>query len=440
MPNNELQELLGARFERYTHSTNESVWTAIEAQLDEEKSNRIGFWFWIFNGLAATLLIGIMVESGMRTDLHSSTHISKATSLKEIGTEQTENSAKINDVKESSVENSSSNTLSSAGSSTENGSLDKGFANHLSTGSLSKEELKKEKIDQGKTEDDLIRKEQSTIEIAGFSADQNAEVKPEIASKKLLDVNSLSTRSISSNPTEKRAFKVLPKSLLLPKTPYFKRLPIHLGFEFSYLDKIRLSSKSTPVTSQSVDTSYAWTNDQLAKNRHFELSFLSQFDLTPRFSASIGFGYSRSQYTKDTSSVGLTSSLEPPKEANQRLFAVPIQAKYAFFRKNRFALSAGLTAQMEFGRNQYTESSFENSTTVTFPQPLTVESLIVTEQQIQQFALEPFMQLSIGLSPRFTAYANVGYRTYLWQKTTPISESSKTNFLLADFGLQFRIH
>ena len=74
MPNKELQELLSARFDGHTHTTDESVWSAIESQLDEEKSDRAAFWFWIFNGIAAkkyryhgSLVFLITLKSGIIT-------------------------------------------------------------------------------------------------------------------------------------------------------------------------------------------------------------------------------------------------------------------------------------------------------------------------------------------------------------------------------------
>lgn len=430
MPNKELQEILGARFEGHTHSTNESVWTAIESQLDAEKSDRIGLWFWIFNGIAATFLIGILIQSGIRTEISSNTQISKTATQKEIRNEKIENSTALNEINQSSVTTSLSKT-----SSPENSSVD----NRRITNSSKNERVIENSLQQER--DALVRDHQelkseepaSSNNLTGQFASKQESVNSD-------QLNPLNRRTYSADLNRSDIIEILPKSLSAPRAPYFRRLPIHLGVEFTYLNKVRLSSKSAPSAAPTPDTSYTWTNDELAKNRHFELGFLSQFDFTPRFSTSIGFAYSSSQYLKPTTPGTLTSTFDGPIEASQWLIAIPIQAKYAIYKKNRFALSAGLTTQMEFGRNIYSESSIETSTIVTFPEPLSEEALIVTKQRIRQFALEPFMQLSIGISPRIKTYINLGYRTYIRAFNGSISQQSKMNYIHTDFGLQFRIH
>lgn len=429
MPNKELQEILGARFEGHTHSTNESVWTSIEARLDTEKSNRIGLWFWIFNGIAATVLLGIMVESGIRTEISSSTQISKTAAQQKIGNKETENSTEINEINHSSVHNSPA----------ENSSIENSSAYNRGVSNLSKDELKIKTSLHQKLADHTQSPQTLKNEGSVSFHDQKEHLAAEPKSEESDGVNPLIRRALSAELDQSRVFELLPKSLSAPRSPYFKRLPIYLGVEFTYLNKIRLSSKTSAGVA-TPDTSYKETNDQLAKNRHFEYGFLAQFDFTPRFSTSVGFAYSSSQYLKPTSIGAWTPLLDGPIEASQWLIAIPIQAKYAIYKKNRFALSAGLTAQMEFGRNTYSKSSIETSTIVTFPLPLSEEVIIVTEQRIRQFAIEPFMQLSIDISPRISTYINLGYRSYIREFNGTVSENSKMNYINTDFGFQFRIH
>ena len=112
MPNKELQELLSARFDGHTHTTDESVWSAIESQLDEEKSDRAAFWFWIFNGIAATLLVGLIFQSSIRTGSLSSSSESQLAEdrvKQEVKIEPVSNQSESSNKEKSILNESSSN-------------------------------------------------------------------------------------------------------------------------------------------------------------------------------------------------------------------------------------------------------------------------------------------------------------------------------------------
>ena len=110
MLNNELQELLSARFEGHTHSTDEAVWSAIEAELDAGQSDRAGIWFWIFNGLAATVLFGLMFQSGNRSTVSTE---SSGVQLSEIIQKET-TSGEMNETNEIQANSNLENTESDA--------------------------------------------------------------------------------------------------------------------------------------------------------------------------------------------------------------------------------------------------------------------------------------------------------------------------------------
>lgn len=423
MPNNELQELLGARFERYTHSTNETVWTAIEAQLNAEKSNRIGFWFWIFNGIAAFLLIGIMVASGIQTAPLSKSQISTINSESKFEKNKDQNSFELKEVPNTSIINSSTVNSTAYTKSTTSASL-----NDLQNGKLNNNSMI------------AFPTQQKSDEIIEQKSDQNQSV---IAQKTIENPRSISatltTRSISANLFEMKQNEILPKSLIATKTPYFKRLPIHLGLEFTYLNYTRLGTKSTPIIA--ADSSYNdYMNIQLGKSRHFEFELFSQFDLTPRLSASIGLAYSFSTLDSIASIVIISGNLSSIITAKQQLFAVPVELKYAFVQKNRFALSLGMTAQTEFGQNEYLKTTYDNMGISGFPENIIEETTSISNYSIKQFAIEPFIQFSMDISPRISSFINLGYRAYLHGTDEMENIQSTSNYFNSDFGLQFQIH
>ncbi len=423
MPNNELQELLNARFDGYSHSTNESVWSAIELQLDAKKSDRSGFWFWIINGIAATLLVGLVFQSSFKVTSVSNlsqVQVEKSTTKQEIKEEQNPNRSEV-----SKNKNPTLSELSEGKPSLIESSNSQQFAEESKTVIAVQREVP------------VLKNTSKGIKFVPFSSNLS-KASTQIAPKKE-DIANLSTRALESiGQTEITNFRT--PTTISNKSDYFRQLPIHLGFEVTYLRRSRAGTDWLAV----IDTGYQFVNNQLGNNRHFEFNLFTQFDFTKRFSTSIGIGYSSSKFDVKTSQPStLSGAYSGSVTSDQRILTVPIQSKFVFFQQNRFSLSAGLTFQGEFEQNVYLEivkTAQPPAIVTSTPVALTAESIIVTKQSIQQFAIEPFVQLSIGISPRLSTFANLGYRRYFNQSELKNISPNKLNFMNADFGINFRIN
>lgn len=416
MPNNELQELLGARFEGHTQPTDESVWSAIESQLDGDKSDRAGIWFWIFNSMAATLFIGLMVQSNLRTE--PLFNLSQSQLAKSMIKQETETTQISNQHEVSKGAISTDTKVKNVLTSNETSVF---FADEKA--SISKPEKPPYIGDKNKNR---------TNALLDPNVRKKTETKQEITQK--LPVSDL----YPTNPRLGLDLPIVGTPILLgrQKSRTLKNIPIHLGFEFSYLHKTREENLSAAPP----DSNYTWSNNSIEENRHFEFSFLSQFDLSKRFSVSTGLGYSYSNFKYDHPPGPNFNNLQDPIEANQRILTIPIQAKFAFIQQNRLSLSAGLTFQGEFGSILYSESIEQpDFTTIAFA-GIPTQSTVVSEKRIQQLAIEPFVQLSIGISPRFSTFANFGYKRYFGKTITGNSLPKKLNYINADIGILFRIH
>ncbi len=420
MPNNELKELLNARFDGYTQSTNESVWSAIELQLDAKKSDRAGFWFWIFNGIAATLLIGLVFQSsfkGTSVSSLSQIQVENNTIKQEINEEQNPNRSEV-----SKNENSALSDLSEGKPSLSEPSNSQQFAEESKTVILVQREIP------------VLKNTSKGIKSVPFSSNLS-KVPTQIAPKNESMANLPTRPPESTGHTKITNFRT--PTTIRNKSNYFRQLPIHLGFELTYLQRSRTGTDWPTV----IDTGYQFVNNQLSNNRHFEFNLFTQFDFTKRFSTSVGIGYSSSKFDYQNSQLAILSSYSGSITADQRVLTVPVQAKYAFFQRNRFSLSAGLTFQGEFGRILYSEPKEESWTiSISLPQNLSEEVIIITKQPIRQFAIEPFVQLSIGIFPRLSTFANLGYRRYFNQSESKNISPNKLNFMNADFGINFRIN
>jgi hypothetical protein len=415
MPNKELQELLSARFDGHTHTTDESVWSAIESQLDVEKSDRSAFWFWTFNGIAATLLVGLIFQSSMRTGSLSSlskSQLAEDRVKQEVKIEPVSNQSELLN-KEKSIFNESSSNESKT--------------NHLI---------------QTKTASGVSTPLRHISKSTESSQSTNAISTPLIgtANNNNSQIDNLKTRILTTSFPAQIISEVLPKSTSRNSGDFFQRLPIHLGTEFTYLRRTRTEIDWIAIA----NSGYASVNSQLATNRHFEFSLFSQFDFTKRFSASIGIGYSSSKLSIDDpspSSFLTDTMIAGAAKSDQRILTIPIQAKFAFFQKNRFALSTGLTFQGEFGRTLHSDIEQETSVSTNLdPSQVNESIVIVAKHRIQQFAFEPFLQLSVGISPRISTFANLGYRTYFGQAKEGSISPNKLSFINADIGINFRIH
>lgn len=435
MPNNELQELLGARFDRHTHPTDESVWNAIEAELDEEKSDRAGIWFWIFNSIAATLIVGLMFKPYFsdETKVDTKSHLVAKNTNASINTTAKQSATKSH-TEDSNSPELENGAIQNAIPVQDNEPLKNRF--HVMDSGISLADNAPAPtadlniLNERKT--DRIKEQSSTLDQIETAENHTASNLPFLSLR--LPANNLQL----ANPLSES---------LLDKNNYLKRLPIHVGVEASYLNRLR----STNTSTTSVDTSLLGVFDQLATNRQFELSLFTQFDFTRRFSASVGFGYSESVFSsKESWSTSGDNSVPPQtssysstytakKDAFLRVFAIPIQAKYTFFTKGRFNFSGGLTFQSEFGTIDYSLLLQESSLSIgSSPVDLSSESSSSDKYKFRQYAIEPFAQFSFQISPRFSSYVNVGYRNYL--KTAQLgSLPSKLNFFQSDFGVLFKI-
>ena len=422
MPNKELQELLSARFDGHTHTTNASVWNGIESQLDANKTDPAGFWFWIFNGIAATLLVGLLIQSAIINNSVSSL------SQSQIAKEAVQEEIKVEQVPAQVDEpvNDQTNASISVITKVENGPN----STELSVGFVEKKTAKSatEKIPSvGNNEKNRnLRLAESKV-LNKKNIDQ--EITQQLAYLDIFPTNSRSCpeKLVSNSPV----------LLHQQKGSFLKNLPIHLGIDFSYLRHTRIGDEwFIPI-----DSNYSFANYPLEKNRHFEFSVFSQFDLSKRFSATIGLGYSGSKFVN--TSWGISASNDPLTDitmSNQRILIVPVQAKFAFLQKNRVTLSAGLNFQVELGRilSTYADQQLgaSNSGGTTYSEMSTIE----IKKGIQQFAVEPFLQFSVALYPRISTFANLGYRRYFGQTITGSNLPTKLNYLNTDIGVIFRIH
>jgi hypothetical protein len=445
MSNNELQEILGARFKEHTHPTNDAVWSAIEARLDEDQSNRKGIWFWIFNGLAATVLFGCMIHT--------------TGSKEQFETEQVLTSSKIvlnQEEATADIERTTSRQQESA-SSSENAQGDSPSASKMNTPGTN--EFGENQIERAREKDVKFTSYNSNKTLKRTTNTEHNLGNNHLPDTQLDNGSTTRIETIdrSDNPKERDitigplAHLTLAKSMCPERaicTQDFSNfspndrsieLPIHLGLEFSYLKRTG-TFVNTSAAGSAQDTSNFATTDQLADNRHFEISAFGQFDFTKRFSTSFGLGYSRSLSSFESLVSNSTfASVPVTKKSELQLITVPIQTKFNIFTKNRFSLNGGLTFQGEFGRITFSEEqSADISTTISTTSP-TEESAIVGKINIQQVGLEPYVQLSVQLTPRISTFTNAGYRMYVWQTDIPGAPQNRLNYLNVDAGLLFRL-
>lgn len=420
MPNNELQELLGARFKEHTHSTNEAVWSAIEAHLDNEQSDRVGIWFWILNGIAAVALLSMTVrpyyiEEG--TPQHSS-HI-------------------IPDEKVNSVESETVNKLDRsketiAGSILKQTGADVNKASHISTptnSTSSKTDITHKSLQDVKR---VISKDHNAGSTNTFEKSKSSKLKEVEVKKHVID----SLPTIPYRALDTKSDISLSNTDINQKRNFLKTLPVHVGLETSYMYRMRQSDNP----SGSSNSAQSWEFHNLANNRHWEFSVMLQFDLTSRLSASLGFGYSYSSFFEDN--ISATSYSTPStKAADQEIYTIPVQAKYTAFRKGRLNFNTGLTFQSEFGTTNYSITSQQDTWTSSTATTNSLESTnLFGKYKFRQFALEPFVQVSFNWSPRISTYLDFGYRHYLKPNQLGLSSQDKLKFVQSSAGISFRIH
>ncbi|MDG1330985.1 MAG: hypothetical protein P8P74_01540 [Crocinitomicaceae bacterium] len=428
MLNNELQELLSARFEGHTHSTDEAVWSAIEAELDAGQSDRAGIWFWIFNGLAATVLFGLMFQSGNRSTVSTE---SSGVQLSEIIQKET-TSGEMNETNEIQANSNLENTESDAdnfnsASSTEIN--DGTFQNSI----LPSTQTSQEKIIEPTVEPANLVVPQGNLEESMVIPTNEA------PSYRDSDVDELPLKFLSSPKGSIITQKLNPTLKFDGVNRLRSRLPIHVGAEFTYLQRNRVAADAIATPG---DSSYASSNDRLAYNRHFEFSLFSQFDFTMRFSASIGFGYSRTKFSFYDDTTTFVTTANPPMESMLKFFTIPLQTKFKLIQKNRFGLSTGLTFQSDFGSITHNELAQSGSSSTSGASMFEVNQSEATTKNtlnIRQFAFEPFVQFSLNFTPRISSFANFGYRMYVNQADKKVAPIGRLNYFNADIGLLFRL-
>lgn len=445
MPNNELQEILGARFREHTHPTDEAVWSAIEAQLDSEKSNRKGIWFWIFNGIAATVLFGCMFRtSGSGEGLN-------------IRQTMTSMKSKLGDETQQQVQSASDETKAPAKTEptkeeeVDNSTLIESKARTESRREISQEsDLTKSAVGKSNgVEPIAIIQDSDRNPLLSIANEPNKRENPRVIDKSQkvnkkaeldndnVDVSELKYLPLNS-ASNKPNIHTFDYQGVLNLQKNTRVIPIHIGAEFSYLKKHR-TFEGTSWNAQ--DSAYSITNSYLANNRQFEGSVFAQFDFTHRFSASFGLGYSRSSANFSAATADASSQLGTVSQESQlHIFTVPIQTKFNFFSKKRIALNGGLTIQGEFGRITHSEEFTPDTNSSIFTSvPESTGGSIVEATNFQQLALEPYLQLSFQLTPRISAFSNFGYRMYVIQNMTPTHSMGRLNYFNADIGLLLRL-
>jgi len=435
MSNNELHKILGARFKEHTHSTDEAVWSAIEAHLDEKQKDRSGIWFWLLNGTAIILICTAMqwsvpsVNPDQMNNVEIVENINGESSNKQNNPSQKESTANqgestsIASIRENNEKMMEYDRQHSPHS--EKQPIYIGAASNLSLESIPP--FPSFRVINGENEDENESKNNQ----------RDDEGRADISVDALPPIDLLVNYSTGAEAQ---------LNYLRPTTSrnYFKNLPIYVGVEFSYL-KRQGSQADSPISAlANLDTSYVTANSQLAFNRHYEMSAFVQFDFTPRFTASAGIGYSNSavDFAKDTSA-SFTSSLTTitEKSSEMHLLTVPIQARFNFLQKNRFGLNGGLTIQSEFGRIKHNKTTVQESSTTSTPQPNNeaLETSQANTFKLRQVAFEPFVQLSFSLSPRVSLFGNLGYKMYLNQSDNNVAPLGRLHYYNADFGMLFRL-
>ncbi|NVK65045.1 MAG: hypothetical protein HWE22_10690 [Flavobacteriales bacterium] len=429
MPNNELQELLGARFERYEHQTNDAVWDAIESKLDKEQLGKIGIRFWLFNGTAIAMLVGLLIQSSVTS---SSTSIATASSTVKhsqkndrspeasvISAESVTASRNIKSAEQPSTEqhgieapqetaatHSTSNTLHTAKKKNENTVLaDQNVAHTVNLQDKSREE-----------------NDQTTLDDAPSSS-----FRPVLVS--CLDPRKASTLKQDNN-------REISHSTFSPKKRIFlKPIPIFLNAQTSYLNRLNSS-----VGESSTSSNVSVISNHLANNRHFDFNLMPHFQFTPKVSAGIGFGYSTSSYSNSYQTVSNQGISKHNVRSEQSIYILPIQAKYTLLQRSKFQLNVGLSWLQEFGKTDYSITTLQEDTwsVISTPTAMT-ESNISAHVTFRQMSLEPFGQISYHFLPRFSTHFDVGYRRYLGDTQLGQNATERLHYWKAGIGLTYQL-
>lgn len=395
MSNNALQEILSKRFSRHTHATNPSVWNAIEKELDAKKSDRMAIWFWVFNGLAASFFVGMIIwQEPIKT---SSTFA--ATEKQSVRDQH-------------SAKKQPSTIVIVPKTEVETGKLSPTI-NRNPTSTLSAQ----------KEIESRIEKELDQQPLTTEQHQQNA----------YLVVSSLTSKPVNEldlNP--KNNEKLHSFDIANPSTKWPFLRSFYVGIQGAYVHNFR-TTKSTPPD--------AFSSPLTPVDRTFEFTVLSQFELARNYWMGIGFGYASATATSTSLTQQDASSIETSTNYRKSIFILPIQAKYTLLNRNRFSVDAGIIVQPEIVQLS-TEQTSEMTpiTSITTTNESIMLPPTAEKQKGNQLAMEPFAQFNVLLNPRFSLYTNLGYRHYLKEAKFENITSDGSDKITFNIGLRLRLH
>lgn len=426
MPNNELQELLGARFERYEHPTDESVWTAIEAHLDDESSDKAGIWFWIFNGTAIALFAGILVSSAFSRV--KSDQLITAGVLSEQSTKSDLPSKADADSGDQTLD-MNHETLETIESEDAKGTAILENSNGISS-----------RTDNGVSSK---REQQNTPSHATAHPPIQTEIPSRSHTNASMLVNILDQSDENISLLELRAPEPIDQphpstcattTLTSKKKMPLKPIPVFVDLQSSYLHRLK-PSENPSVNPSDKSTIYS----QLATNRRFTHQLMFHAQPLPRLTAGIGFGYAQTTHNYDYQSVSNQGVQKTYIRAKQTMYILPIQAKFNLYQRKRLQLHLGLSWVNEFGKTDYLISSQQDTWLSTSTPTESLQMSSNNNNSFHQSALEPFAHVSYTFSPRFSAHLDAGYRRYFRATQFGTSEMQRLQYTTATLGIMYQL-
>lgn len=426
MPNNELQELLGARFERYEHSTDDSVWTAIESKLDEEQSNKAGIWFWFLNGTAIALFATFLIQPSLFTSKTSEVQLASTI------TPSKKNDSSVASTIDSEEVKQSISSLEKSNNDLRLNEQQGNVASNQSTTFLPTKPINGSNSSVRFTaggENPMIPDPSAASRL-----ENDISPGPSSATRLPGTISHLPLHSVTAVGTLNQPKLSSSDFQMTPRT-FLKPIPIFLNVQTSYLHRM---SPTVGTSSMSSDPSVILNH--LANNRHFNINALMQFQLTPRFNAGIGIGYSRSSYSNDYQSASNQGVATVHVRANQSIYLLPVQAKYTLIQRGKFQFNLGLTWSNEFGKTESSTKTFQQDSWLTTSSPNElIESNAKGNNSFHQMAFEPFTQVTYQFLPRFSAHVDAGYRRYIGRTQLGDNSTDPLHFWQTTFGLSYQL-
>lgn len=394
MSSNALKEIISKRFARYTHTTNPAIWNAIETQLDEKKSDRMAIWFWLLNGLAASIFIALMIGSNESSP--SLTHFTNS------GISQTSEKRSNNDAKQSQNQKRLGQKLAAE--------VNMNFT---------------EKTNSNFHEKSNIHPKNSLHEL-GLSAEIEA---PQNTSVLVSNLTPKSAQKIDVIPLKSTRIPQLEWAIVSAKKSF--RPSVWLSIQGTYLYGI------PPVEPPIITVNMP---QKPTLNRGTEFTFISHISMTRKCSLGIGFGYSDAKASTTFLQETGTTTLLTTGDYQQFNFVVPIQVKYNLLSRNKLIFSAGLNLQPEYSRlDVRTKTEAISSGTVSISEFTVLQSSKKSTTSAAQLAIEPFAQIELLLHPRLSIYSSLGYRNYLAAAKFGDDPFESRNNLSGNLGIRFKI-